>query len=187
MSFIHSSSTSAPVLFLTFDDGPSSHTPEILHLLHRQKARALFFCTGKQVEQFPYYYNQILQEGHLTGNHSYSHLNGWKTFLLSYLQDVKKASSVIHSPLFRPPYGKISPLQYLFLRTKYQLVWWDILVPDYNVKLTGDKCFDLIRKKIRSHAVIVFHDSEKAYPRNLWCLNKLFSSFPEYTFPLYTK
>ena len=105
------------VIYLTFDDGPHPEiTPWVLELLSTYNAKATFFCVGENIEKYPDTFNQILKEGHSIGNHTYNHLNGWKTSTSEYLENVDKAerainhhtSERIQNKLFRPPYGKPS-------------------------------------------------------------------------------
>ena len=94
-------------VFLTFDDGPTPEvTPWVLDCLKEYNARGTFFCLGRNVEKHPKIYNQILDQGHAVGNHTYSHLQGWKTPDSEYFDDVQLASHNIESQLFRPPYGR---------------------------------------------------------------------------------
>ena len=103
--------TGQPVLYLTFDDGPHPEiTGFVLDELKRYNAKATFFCIGNNVALYPETYKRILLEGHRVGNHTYSHLNGWKTNDKKYIDDVLKAREYINSDLFRPPYGKITGL-----------------------------------------------------------------------------
>lgn len=97
---------------LTFDDGPAEpFTAQILDLLRRHRARATFFCCGKNVDRLPDLVRRMRDEGHTVGNHTYSHplfyLKGRKTIEaeLDRTQDaIRKAAG--QSPiLFRPPYG----------------------------------------------------------------------------------
>jgi peptidoglycan/xylan/chitin deacetylase (PgdA/CDA1 family) len=83
-------------IFLTFDDGPHPEiTPWILEKLRKHDAKATFFCSGKNVEQYPGIIAQILKDGHTIGNHGYAHLNGWKTKDDVYLEDFKKANDLL--------------------------------------------------------------------------------------------
>ena len=85
-------------IFLTFDDGPNPEvTPFILETLSKFNAKATFFCLGKQIEKYPYLYDQIISEGHQVGNHGFEHLNGWKTKTEDYINNVIKASEIIDS------------------------------------------------------------------------------------------
>lgn len=150
-------------LFLTFDDGP---TPEIttwvLSVLKEYNAKATFFCLGQKAEKHPDIYQQILDEGHATGNHTYSHLNGWSNNNQQYFNDIKKASEFIPSNLFRPPYGKISPLQLKHLKKQYQIIMWDVLSYDYHPKTSPQRCLKNIINHARPGSIIVFHDHKKS-------------------------
>lgn len=95
-------------IFLSFDDGPTSRTTEILQLLQNHGAKATFFCVGANVEALPNIYAEIVNAGHRVGNHSYSHCKGWKVSKRKYLMDVEKAQKWIQSDLYRPPYGKMT-------------------------------------------------------------------------------
>jgi len=111
-SYVWDIKTDEKILYLTFDDGPHPQiTNFVLDELKKFNARATFFCIGKNVAAFPDVYDRILAEGHSVGNHTYNHLNGWKTKNEIYLDDVNEAGKLIHSNLFRPPYGKITSLQ----------------------------------------------------------------------------
>lgn len=130
-------------IFLTFDDGPTAEvTLGVLSVLKKYGAKATFFCTGENIEKEPGIFRQIVSEGHAVGNHTYSHLNGWKTKTKDYLEDVEKCKTTIvkwlnaymvsnshsaiqpfnHSTInhnfFRPPYGKMKLSQYSILNTR---------------------------------------------------------------------
>ncbi len=97
-------------IYLTFDDGPDPEvTPWVLDLLAKYDAKATFFCLGRNVERYPEIFKRILCEGHAVGNHSYSHLDGWRTGKKRYVRDIERAAKLIQSFLFRPPYGRIRP------------------------------------------------------------------------------
>ena len=78
------------VIYLSFDDGPHPEaTPFVLAALKKYNAKASFFCIGKNVEAHQNLYAQIIQEGHTVGNHTYDHVNGWKTNTADYIQNVE--------------------------------------------------------------------------------------------------
>ena len=114
-------------VYLTFDDGPTAGvTPWVLDALKSYNAKATFFCIGKNVETNPEIYNRILAEGHQVGNHTFNHLKGWKSSVETYLEDVQKASNVIVSKLFRPPYGKLRPKQISAINAlNYSIIMWN--------------------------------------------------------------
>ena len=157
------------VLYLTFDDGPHPvATPFVLDILARYGAKGTFFCIGKNVQEHPQIYRRILEEGHRVGNHTQHHLNGWKTSDAAYLNDIRQASHYIDSYLFRPPYGRISAFQASLLRQApfgYQIIMWDVLSADFDRALRPEKCARNVIRHARPGSIVVFHDSEKAFPR----------------------
>lgn len=167
-------------LFLTFDDGPHpTITPFVLQCLKKYHAKATFFCIGKNVKQYPDVYQQILDEGHTVGNHTYNHLNGWKTGDLIYLKDIILAKESIDSNLFRPPYGRIARSQVKELSPVFNLIMWDVLSGDFDVTLSPKKCFNNVVQNTSPGSIIVFHDSEKAFPRLEYALPKALAFFSE--------
>ena len=170
-------------LFFTFDDGPDPFvTPRVLELLRKHNAKATFFCLGSNVEKYPELYHDILKEGHTTGNHSYSHLNGLKTSTTDYLSDIQRAGKFIESNLLRPPYGVMRPGQYQILREKYKLILWDIMVYDFNKIVSIHKTIEKVKKLVSGGEIIVFHDAEHACPKVLILLEKLLDYFSEARF-----
>jgi peptidoglycan/xylan/chitin deacetylase (PgdA/CDA1 family) len=155
--------TNEKEVFLTFDDGPHPEiTPWVLNLLEQYQAKATFFCVGDNVRKYPQVYQQIQDLGHIVGNHTFSHKNGFKTSLKNYIEDVEKAQSLISSPLFRPPYGKLTFWQYFKLKKHYKLVFWDVLSKDYDQKLDFSHIIARVMQKTLPGSILVFHDSEKA-------------------------
>ncbi len=150
-------------VYLTFDDGPTPKvTPWVLDNLSKYQAKATFFCLGRNVDAFPELYRQILENGHSVGNHSYSHLKGFGSSLRRYVEDVNLARTLIDSPLFRPPYGRILPGQVRAVMNNFRIIMWDVLSIDYNRKLSGERVIKNVTQHVRPGSIIVFHDSDKA-------------------------
>ena len=157
---------SGKTVYLTFDDGPTPGvTEQVLSMLAEVGAKATFFCIGNCVEKHPELYNKLLEDNHAVGNHTYSHKNGWKVSLNNYLEDVEKCNQIFKSKLFRPPYGKLSPRQFILLRKSYTIVMWDVLSMDYDTRLSSDICLNNVLHNVRNGSIITFHDSLKAWPR----------------------
>jgi peptidoglycan/xylan/chitin deacetylase (PgdA/CDA1 family) len=161
-------------IYLSFDDGPHPViTPFVLDELKKYNALATFFCIGKNVVENPLIFSRIQDEGHAVGNHTYDHLNGWKTSETEYLQNIAKAAKYIDSHLFRPPYGRIKATQHKALGKldkPLKVVMWSVLSGDFDVNITPEKCCENVLKNAESGSVIVFHDSEKAYERLRYAL-----------------
>lgn len=154
-------------LYLTFDDGPHPEiTPFVLAQLAKYKAKGTFFCVGDNVLKYPEVYQQILTEGHKVGNHTFHHLNGWKTKAQDYIDDVSLAKQQIDAPLFRPPYGRIRHSQAKALNNAgFEVVYWSLLSGDFDVNLSPQDCLKNVSERMRPGDIIVFHDSEKAWDR----------------------
>ncbi|MBK6827484.1 MAG: polysaccharide deacetylase family protein [Chitinophagaceae bacterium] len=171
-------------LYLSFDDGPHpTITPFVLNELRKYNAKATFFCIGENVVKYPGVYRQLLEEGHAIGNHTQHHINGWKSADEIYLNDIKAATAFIDSPLYRPPYGRISRSQIRKLKQEgfkdqdWSIVMWNILAGDWVQELSPEKCYQRISGKIRAGDIIVFHDSEKAWDRMSYCLPLLLEKY----------
>lgn len=185
-SFIWNIDTDNKEIYLTFDDGPIPEiTPWVLNTLSKYKAKATFFCIGKNIKNHPAIFEKIIEEGHSIGNHTFNHLNGWRTTNKKYMKNIEKAeislrSSVfgLHSEpsskLFRPPYGRIKPSQAKKIIAKgYKIIMWNVLSGDFDQKLTKEDCYQNVIKNMNNGSIIVFHDSEKAFKNLEYTLPKV--------------
>jgi peptidoglycan/xylan/chitin deacetylase (PgdA/CDA1 family) len=155
--------TTEKVLFLTFDDGPDPvSTPQLLHILKEHGIKALFFCIGDRAVEHPELMNQIVGEGHLSGNHGYSHLDGWKTNSDRYIEDIKRASDITSDKIFRPPYGRLSFKQKKNLLNSYKIVFWDLMAYDFDISFGWQNSLKILKNKIRPGSIIVLHDSSSS-------------------------
>jgi len=173
--------TEEKILYFTFDDGPHPEaTFFVLEELKKINAKATFFCIGKNVkENFPIY-QKIIIEGQRVGNHTYHHLNGWKTPDKSYLDDIFEAKKIIDSNLFRPPYGRITNWQAKALGDeKFQLktVMWDVLSGDFDPSVSGENCYLNVVNNAKQGSIVVFHDSQKAFSSLKYALPRLLSYY----------
>jgi len=151
-------------LYLTFDDGPTPDvTDEVLGVLKTYQAKATFFCLGRNAERHPDILARIIKAGHTVGNHTYSHLRGWKQENKAYISDVELASVYIKSPLFRPPYGQIKRSQIQQLKHNYKIVLWDVMSHDYENRISKEKSLKYVTKYAKEGSIVVFHDSVKAW------------------------
>lgn len=158
-------------VFLTFDDGPHPViTPQVLDILNEYNAKATFFCVGDNVKKYPDIYQRILDEEHTVGNHTYNHLNAFKTNHEIYIENVKQCTQYVNSSLFRPPYGKLKRKQIIALKDYFNIIMWDVLSGDFDAKVTPKKCLNNVLKYIKGGSIVVFHDSEKAKEKMLYAL-----------------
>ena len=175
-------------LYLSFDDGPHpAITPFVLQQLKKYNAKATFFCIGENVARYPGIFQQVIDEGHAVGNHTFHHINGWKATDQEYIDDIKKADEYINSRLFRPPYGRIKKSQLNRLKqgeNKISVIMWNVLAGDWDIDLEPEKCYQRVKRNILPGDIIVFHDSDKAWDRMSYCLPRLLEDFTalDYTF-----
>jgi len=178
-------------LYLTFDDGP---TPEItnwvLSTLKSYNAKATFFCIGKNIKVQTDIFQDILNDGHAIGNHTYNHIKGWKTKADDYLLEIEKTQEIMDSQvlnsspsnvkLFRPPYGQITPKQGKeLIKLKYKIIMWDVISFDWDKTVSEETCLNNVTTKSTNGSIIVFHDSLKASKNMQYALPKTLEYFSE--------
>lgn len=170
-----------PTLYLSFDDGPETENTEwILENLANFEAKATFFCLGKQLEKKPDLYDKILAEGHICGNHTFNHLNGWNCSTKNYLEDIERCSEFIDSKLFRPPYGKLTYNQYKSLKKLgFKIVLWDIMPGDFDSTLQKEKCLSNILRFTKNGSIIVLHENNNSQKNLRYVLPRLLEHYTE--------
>ena len=114
------------------------------------------------MEKHPDIFQQIILQRHSVGNHTYHHLNGWKTPVKKYLADVEKCAALVYSKLFRPPYGTLRPSQYSIINKQYSIIMWDVISGDFDQKLSKQRCLAKCIHYTTNGTIIGFHDSYKA-------------------------
>lgn len=164
--------TFGKVAYLTFDDGPTPQVTDfVLDILARHDIKATFFCIGNNIEKHPEIFQRVVDAGHTVANHTYNHLNGWKTSFETYMKNVssceesigRRVSTFETNKLFRPPYGKITPRQAKAVRNNgYRIIMWDVLSADFDQTITPEKCLNNVVRNVQPGSIIIFHDSIKA-------------------------
>ena len=183
-------------IYLTFDDGPVPEvTPWVLDTLKKHNAKASFFCIGDNVRKYPEIFNRILAEGHIIGNHTYNHLNGWNSDSATYLENTLKSEKVMlevtqkistsetNTPyfrLFRPPYGRIKNSQARKIKNAgFKIVMWDVISGDYDKEFSAEKCLKNVTENAAAGSTIVLHDSRKAWGNLNVILPKILEYYKE--------
>lgn len=165
-------------VYLTFDDGPTIDvTLEVIEILKQYNIQATFFCIGRNVERNPDIFQVLIETGCAVGNHTYSHIKGWKTSDPDYFSDIELASRYIQSNLFRPAYGQIKPSQTRHLRLYYRIIMWSLMSYDFHPEMTKEKCLNHVIKNTKPGSILVFHDSIKASENMLYTLPRALEYF----------
>lgn len=152
---------------ITFDDGPHvEFTPLVLDVLQGFNAKATFFCIGKHVEKHPELIKRILSEGHVIGNHTFSHSEQFGFFKTkTVLEELRRANAVIKKntglelKLFRPPFGVTNPrIKRVLKSTQLESIGWSVRSLDTTSK-SKEVIVKNIQKKIKNGDVILLHDT----------------------------
>lgn len=156
-------------IYITFDDGPIPIVTDfVINTLKIYEASATFFCIGDNIRKHPEVFKRLKEAGHSIGNHTFNHLRGWDTDDDVYVDNIIKCHSLVQSDLLRPPYGRIKKSQISRVKAAFpgsQIIMWDVLSGDFDQQLSAEECLKNVIKHTRPGAIIVFHDSLKAFER----------------------
>jgi len=176
---------------ITFDDGPNpQYTAQVLAILKEYEAKATFFCIGKNIEKHPDLFKQIVTEGHVVGNHSYSHSKNFGFFSsdkvikeINLTNDMIYSSLNIVNKLFRPPFGVTNPaIKNAIKKTEHHVIGWNIRSLDTKIK-EPKKILKRITKNLKAGDVILLHDTNK---RTVVVLEQLLLFLREHQFETVT-
>lgn len=152
---------------ISFDDGPAAnHTPEILAVLEKEQVKAAFFCIGNRIADNEAILKQVYADGHIIGNHSYSHHFWFDMYGAKRMQDDLQLMDAamqevigVKPRLFRPPYGVTNPnLAKAIRKGGYIPVGWSVRSFD-TVAKNEQQLLDKINAGIKPGAVFLFHDT----------------------------
>jgi peptidoglycan-N-acetylglucosamine deacetylase len=169
IKIVCSAQTDKKEIAISFDDGPAvEHTAAILNLLKQENVPAIFFCIGNRIAGNEEILKQIKADGHIIGNHSYSH-DFWFDMLpeKKMLADLKLMDTEmekvlgIKPKLFRPPYGVTNPnVKKSIINGGYTPVGWSVRSMDTVIK-DETKLLAKINNGIKPGAIFLFHDTSK--------------------------
>jgi len=155
-----------PQVALTFDDGPGPLTPAVLDVLAEQGATATFFVRGSQVNGQEEVLRRALDEGHLLGNHSWSHPDLARVPGAEAAEELRRTTEAIrdatglHTCLFRPPFGSSSrELVNLAATQGLMTIGWDISTRDWEgAGSDQDEILDRAVRGARRGSILLMHD-----------------------------
>ncbi|KRD62937.1 polysaccharide deacetylase [Flavobacterium sp. Root935] len=165
-AFCHNPSETQKKIALTFDDGPSEFTLEVLSLLKKYNAKATFFCIGKNIEKHPEILKQIIAEGHLVANHSYSHSKFFDFYNARQIkEEIEKTDELLERftskkiNFFRPPYGVTTPsIRRALNITRHKVIGWNIRSLDGGTK-NKELIFNRIIQRVSPGGIVLLHDT----------------------------
>lgn len=173
-------STQNPVVYLTFDDGPTPElTRSILQILDRYEAKATFFCVGENARNHQELIEELRFKGHAVGNHTMSHEKSTSVSKNDYIRSIQVAEEHTSKRLFRPPYGRLNFFWTREISQKYKVVMWSWLSYDFDREVPIERIVEKARKQIRKGDIIVLHDNQKVADRVLILLPEILEILKE--------
>lgn len=151
-----------PAIAITFDDGPSKYTKDILTLLKKYQANGTFFVIGNKVNLYQDTLRTMVKNGNEIGNHSYNHKYLTRVTDHELLQQIEDTQAVITKTtgttpkLFRPTYGSIN--KHLREKVDLDIIMWTVDTSDWkstNAKKIATKALDTIQ----DGDIILMHDT----------------------------
>ncbi|MBS7262176.1 MAG: polysaccharide deacetylase family protein [Eubacteriales bacterium] len=171
--------TTSPRVYLTFDCGyEAGYTGRILDTLKEKNCKAVFFITHDYFKSNAALVRRMIDEGHIVGNHSWTHPNMTKLSYRQFTDEIVKLNDLIRETCgyemtyFRPPEGVFSPrslaaTQMLGMKT----ILWDFAYQDWDrSKQPGaDYAYDKVMKHIHNGSILLLHavssSNTEALPR----------------------
>lgn len=151
-----------PSIAITFDDGPSSrYTGRLLDGLKERSVKASFFLIGENAEENPVLVERIYKEGHLIGNHTYSHVQMTHLSEEAAVREIEKTDQVIsaitgeHVAYMRPPFGAWQ--RELEVRMEVLPVLWSVDPLDWTTE-NVDEIVSKVVTEVEEGDIILLHD-----------------------------
>lgn len=155
-------------LCLTFDDGPHpEHTPKVLDVLKKHDLKATFFVIGKQIEGNEAILQRMVKEGHVIGNHTWSHSNMTAMMFESTVdEEIKRTNDAIYKAcevkpiIFRPPFGVSNPRIGRAIKSNLMhSIGWDIRSYDTTAKSTDQLKTRILKEVHNGGSILLMHDN----------------------------
>src|SRR5690606_16430888 len=163
---IYKGSSHSKKVALTFDDGPDIEvTSKILDILKKENVPATFFVTGKMVKAHPKMLTRIYEEGHVIGNHTWSHPQLTKISKEQLDYQIKQTNQLVEKIigkkilLVRPPYGATNPSVQQYLKQQgYMIINWSVDTNDWQGN-SGPKIQQIVKQQLTNGAIVLQHNA----------------------------
>ena len=175
-----------PVVALTFDDGPSRYTEEILETLRRNEVCATFFVLGNKVEDYQEVLKKSVSYHNELGNHSYNHKWLSRLPINSLKEQIEKTQQVLQETLsyqpkyLRPTYGSVNDR--IRKNTELKIVLWTVDTKDWKIT-NVDRIIEKATTNIKDGDIILMHD---IFERSSQALEKIIPILKEQGFQFVT-
>lgn len=152
---------------LSFDDGPVESTLKVLDILKKNNVPSAFFCIGKRIIENPAIIKRIHEEGHVIGNHSFTHHALFDLMSKKQMKQEMQETNIAakntigeHLKMFRPPYGVTTPVLANAIKEEgFETIGWSLRTYDTMIN-DGQKLVQKILSQIKAGDVILLHDTQ---------------------------
>lgn len=162
--------TGAPIIALTYDDGPHpTNTPRLLDILRSRQVRATFYVTGENSRKYPEILRRMVREGHEIGNHTITHSRLTKLSqsqirheIVGTTQAIKSATGMLPRS-FRPPYGATNDQLKGWIKAEFGMpsILWSVDPEDWKKPGVGVVTSRLVNGAQRG-GILLLHDIHSA-------------------------
>jgi len=156
---------SPKTVYLTFDDGPDPvNTPIILDILKKYNVKVTFFVLGHKAQKNPALIKRIKYDGHILGNHTFTHIDGTVVDLKKIRAEINSTHQLLQTicgvkvTLFRPPFGFFNWRVFAAAKSRgYQIALWTFDLSDWSVH-SSDQYVKTVAENLADGAIILMHD-----------------------------
>lgn len=159
---IYEIDTNKKTVALTFDDGPTSLTENLIEILKNNHANATFFVQGSKIKYHPDAVNKSISYGNEYGSHTFNHVNLTKSDDDAIEYQISATNNALYEytkkeiALVRPPYGAYN--KNVLEKINYPLILWSIDSKDWSYK-NVDKNYEEIMKHLKDKSIILMHET----------------------------
>ncbi len=176
----------APVVYLTFDDGPHPvYTPQMLDILAAYQVKATFFVVGDMVRRWPEPARRIVEEGHSLQSHAWNHDDLTTFSRREFMTDMNRTqtellyAAKVQATCMRPPYGATSPrVEKWANQLGLTVELWDVGGSDWT-DISAEQIAGRVLRRVAPGSVVLLHDGGGPRVRTVSALEKILPALIE--------
>lgn len=186
--FFNKEKSKEKLIYLTFDDGPSKYTDELLKILKQYNVKATFFCVANFAKENKGIIEKMKSDGHVIALHSLKHKNAMFQGMCETKKDLKESLKVmkelgVEIKYYRPPWGDSNLCLLRNLKKKnINLILWNVMAEDWEAESTPQIISDKLLSRVNKGDIICLHDGRgknEAPSRTILALKNVIPIFLE--------
>lgn len=162
--FLKKEKPKGKIIYLTFDDGPSKYTIELLEVLKKYNIKATFFFVANFAKEQKEIIEKMKKEGHLIALHSLKHKNSMLQGIYETKKDLEKSLKIMQElgidiKYYRPPWGDANLYLLKKLRKEnIKLILWNVMAQDWEGNTTEEIIANKLLTRVEDGDIICLHD-----------------------------